>query len=127
MDDKEKEKYHESVTNEPILTADEEQLVGSFFNHHSIEVSDNGFSHRVMRHLPQDSYLLNRIWTVICSVIGLLLLIFNNGWRAISGTFYGLWTDLSTSVAYQQNTIIIYLTLLGILMVGGYQLVKSEL
>ena len=56
MDDKQKEQYRETVTNEPIMvTEEDETLVNSFFSDHHVEVEDNGFTHRVMRNLPQSA------------------------------------------------------------------------
>lgn len=127
MDDKRKEQYHETVTREQILVTDEdERLVNSFFNSHPIEVSDQGFSHRVMRHLPKSARQMNLIWTVVCTVLGILLLFFSNGLQALCGTISGLWADLFTNMLYHQSLLMTYLALICVLMVGGYMAATSE-
>ncbi len=127
MDDKRKEQYHETVTREPIMVTDEdERLVNSFFNSHPIEVSDQGFSHRVMRHLPKTAWQMNRIWTIVCTLLGILLLFLNKGVQALCGSISGLWADLSTNMLYHQSLLMTYLALICVLMVGGYMAATSE-
>ena len=127
MDDKRKEQYHETVTREPIMVTDEdERLVNSFFNSHPIEVSDQGFSHRVMRHLPKTAWQMNRIWTIVCTLLGILLLFLNKGVQALCGSISGLWADLSTNMLYHQSLLMTYLALICVLMVGGYIAATSE-
>ena len=127
MDDKRKEQYHETVTREPIMVTDEdERLVSSFFNSHPIEVSDQGFSHRVMRHLPKTAWQMNRIWTIVCTLLGIVLLFLNKGVQALCGSISGLWADLSTNMLYHQSLLMTYLALICVLMVGGYMAATSE-
>ena len=127
MDDKRKEQYHETVTREPIMVTDEdERLVNSFFNSHPIEVSDQGFSHRVMRHLPKTAWQMNRIWTIVCTLQGILMLFLNKGVQALCGSISGLWADLSTNMLYHQSLLMTYLALICVLMVGGYMAATSE-
>ena len=127
MDDKRKEQYHETVTREPIMVTDEdERLVNSFFNSHPIEVSDQGFSHRVMRHLPKTAWQMNRIWTIVCTLLGIVLLFLNKGVQALCGSISGLWADLSTNMLYHQSLLMTYLALICVLMVGGYMAATSE-
>ena len=127
MDDKRKEQYHETVTREPIMVTDEdERLVNSFFNSHPIEVSDQSFSHRVMRHLPKTAWQMNRIWTIVCTLLGILLLFLNKGVQALCGSISGLWADLSTNMLYHQSLLMTYLALICVLMVGGYMAATSE-
>lgn len=127
MDDKRKEQYHETVTREPIMVTDEdERLVNSFFNSHPIEVSDQGFSHRVMRHLPKTAWQMNRIWTIVCTLLGILLFFLNKGVQALCGSISGLWADLSTNMLYHQSLLMTYLALICVLMVGGYMAATSE-
>ena len=127
MEDKKKEQYRETVTREQIMiTEEDETLVNSFFSNHQIEVEDNGFTHRVMRNLPKSAWQKNRIWTILCSLLGILLLYYTKGLQTLVGTFSGLWADMSTNVVYQQNPLIIYITIIALLMTGGYMAVTSE-
>ena len=127
MDDKQKEQYRETVTNEPIMvTEEDETLVNSFFSNLHVEDEDNGITHSVMRNLPQSAWQKNRIWTILCSVLGVLLLYYTKGLRTLFGTFFGLLADATTNMVYQQNPLIVYLTILALVMTGGYMVVTSE-
>ena len=62
MDDKQKEQYRETVTNEPIMvTEEDETLVNSFFSDPHVEVEDNGFTPSVMSTLPPTAWPYNRL------------------------------------------------------------------
>jgi polyferredoxin len=127
MEDKIKEACRETVTNEPIMIMEEDEtLVNSFFTGHQMEVPDNGFTHRVMRNLPKSSWQKNRIWTIFCIVLGVVLLYYGKVWHTLLGTISGLWADASTNMIYQQNPLMIYLTVIALLMTGGYMVVTSE-
>ena len=59
-------------------------LVRQFFNEHTEEIADHGFSKRVMRHLPDRAVRLNRIWTAICIVVGIAFFVAVKGWNVIA-------------------------------------------
>lgn len=43
-----------------------DKLLTSFFAEHRQEIADNGFSRRVLRHLPDRSHHLAQIWAAFC-------------------------------------------------------------
>ena len=51
---------------------------------------------------------------------------YTKGLRTLFGTFFGLLADASTNMVYQQNPLIVYLTILALVMTGGYMVVTSE-
>ena len=48
------------------MMENDDKLLTSFFAEHRQEIADNGFSRRVLRHLPDRSRHLAQIWTAFC-------------------------------------------------------------
>ena len=49
----------------------DDELVAMFFAEQKQELEDDGFSKRVMQQLPSRSLRLSRIWTLVCSLLGI--------------------------------------------------------
>ena len=49
---------------------DNDKLLKDFFAENKREIADNGFSRRVMHHLPDRSNRLARLWTVFVMAVG---------------------------------------------------------
>ena len=73
----------ENMTNKQMLSDDE--LVAMFFEENKQELADDGFSHRVMEQLPTRMVRLSRIWTAVCSVLGIVFLIWVDGLALLKG------------------------------------------
>ncbi len=54
------------------MTDNDDKLIKEFLAANRPEVADMGFSRRVMHRLPDRAYRLNRIWSVLCMVAGVL-------------------------------------------------------
>jgi len=65
------------------MNDNDEQLIQMFFAEQRQDIPDQGFSRRVMRQLPSRAWQLNRIWTAICSVVGILLFFFCGGTQIV--------------------------------------------
>ncbi len=88
----------------------DELLVRSFMQTHYFEVADDGFSARVMRHLPDRMLLLLRVWRAICVVAGVVLVCCCRALSAEWGMIKGWISDLLTCNAV--------LVTPGVLMLG---------
>lgn len=66
-----------SCANEQMALNDvDEQLLQAFFADHQEEIADDGFSNRVMQHLPAPSHRrLERWWQVACLVMGVIFIV----------------------------------------------------
>ena len=53
------------------MIENDEQMLIRFFEENRLEIEDNGFTERVVRQLPTRAVKLNRIWTLICWVVGI--------------------------------------------------------
>ncbi len=74
--------------------------MASFFAEHRQDIADNGFSRRVLRHLPDNSQRLSQIWTACCFTLALVLLVAFGGLQAILNTLCETFeTSLRSGVA----------------------------
>ena len=97
-----------------------------FFNQQRFDVEDNGFSHRVMRMLPDRARRLNRLWTAVCTVVAAFF-VAGRGWKAVSGSLQGAWADISNhDLMYQLSPLTIYMGLLFLAIAGSYRLVSKS-
>lgn len=62
---------------EPMgLSIADEQMIQMFFADHQEEIPDDGFSQRVMQHLPAPSHRrMERWWQVACLVMGVIFIV----------------------------------------------------
>ena len=62
---------------EPMdLNIADEQMIQMFFADHQEEIPDDGFSQRVMQHLPAPSHRrMERWWQVACLVMGVIFIV----------------------------------------------------
>ena len=65
---------------------DNDKLLKDFFAENKREIADNGFSRRVMHHLPDRSNRLARLWTVFVMTVGATLFVTLGGLEAVWGT-----------------------------------------
>lgn len=73
---------------------DEEMLV-RFMHEQKKEVEDNGFSRKVMRRLPQQHRLANRIFNILCTGVCLLLFYLLDGVAIMFNTMQQLLASLT--------------------------------
>lgn len=65
-----------SANEQMALNDADEQLLQAFFADHQEEIADDGFSDRVMQHLPAPSHRrLERWWQVACLVMGVIFIV----------------------------------------------------
>ena len=60
------------------MMENDDKLLTSFFAEHRQEIADNGFSRRVLRHLPDRSRHLAQIWTAFCFTLALVPQVVNH-------------------------------------------------
>ena len=65
-----------SANEQMALNDADEQLLQAFFADHQEEIADDGFSDRVMQHLPTPSHRrMERWWQVACIVMGVVFIV----------------------------------------------------
>lgn len=61
------------------MTESDEQMLVRFFEENRQDFADNGFTERVAKQLPSRTMKINRIWTVICWIVGIAFFYFMDG------------------------------------------------
>lgn len=88
----------------------DEELLTSFFDAHTIEIPDEGFSARVMRRLPRRAKRLNQIWATICFGAAMALFVLYDGTEQVHDLMTTVWGNIIgvlTILPYQLGTIMV--------------------
>lgn len=104
----------------------DELLVRKFFEENKAELPDDGFSQRVMRRLPDRARRLNRIWTAVCVVAGVLMCFAFNWINGLVAVLNGWVSELQLHVGHYVIFYAVWLLLLTVIFVGGYKAVADE-
>ena len=126
------------------LSAQDEQLLQSFFAECRMDIPDDGFSDRVMQALPSSEMekevakrrRLEHLWTAACVAIGIVAAVVCQGWEQIQSFLYGMKIDFlvsgsraltqSLNVLGQSHNLLLMLAgALVIVMVWGYNEVSD--
>lgn len=101
---------------------DDDQLIRQFMQARREDISDNGFSDRVMRHIPFE----RPFWTYIASALFILtalaaLLIWFDGWSVLCSIFVHIYT----AIAYVKHMAFEPLYLLVFIALGGWLAIEK--
>jgi len=126
------------------LSAQDEQLLQSFFADCRMDIPNDGFSDRVMQALPSSEMekevakrrRLEHLWTAACVAIGIVAAVVCQGWEQIQSFLYGMKIDFlvsgsraltqSLNVLGQSHNLLLMLAgALVIVMVWGYNEVSD--
>lgn len=104
----------------------DELIVRKFFEENKVDIPDDGFSRRVMRRLPDRARRLNRIWTAVCVLSGLLLAA-KCGWiGALVTCFCDFFANLDVHLWLVGRPCLVWLLLLSAIFLGGYKVLAEE-
>ena len=76
-----------------------DKLIQEFFAKQKQEIPDNGFSRRVMHHLPYRTGLLVKIWSVFITLVAVVLFFAYDGLQAVAGTARDIFVSMVQSGA----------------------------
>lgn len=102
----------------------DDQLLEKFFQTaRQMEVADNGFSDRVMQHIPNERTLkLSRMWTAFCILVAVVIFVVFHGWDII---VYGLVMMVNTPPSSQQ--LLTYVASIGVIgLLALYEVIGRE-
>ena len=118
------------------MTEDNEHLLQQFFSEAAIRPQDDGFSRRVMQHLPSRINWFERLWTACCVLTFLALFVAFRGWELLAVHFEVLLRTLAVhcevllrTVAVEPvsvNPLVLATILFGLLFVGVGEVVLRE-
>ena len=83
---------------------DNDKLLRDFFAENKQGIADNGFSRRVMHHLPGRSNHLARIWSAFVMTVAAVLFVWLGGLEAAWGTIREVFISMIT-VSYTHLTL----------------------
>ena len=121
------------------LSAQDEQLLQSFFADCRMDIPDDGFSDRVMQALPSSEMekeaakrrRLEHLWTAACVAMGVVAAFVCQGWEQIQAFLYAMKIDFLLSgshvltqsinvLGHSHNLLMALAGALVLLMVWGY-------
>lgn len=97
---------------------DEDMLI-RFMHEQKEEVKDNGFSHRVMRHLPKKHQWINWLFNAVCVTVCLCLFYILNGMEILFNTLKELSLSCSPQVLIGNANLTTLGIALGALVIIG--------
>lgn len=98
----------------------DDKLIRTFFAEQKQEISDNGFSRRVMHHLPCHTSLLLKVWSVFVMLVAIVLFLAFDGLQAIVYTVRDIFVSLIQNEATtgidpkSLGIVVLVLTFLGV-------------
>lgn len=104
----------------------DELLVRKFFEENRTDIPDSGFTRRVMRRLPDRTRRLNRIWTAICVALGVVVAVKLDWLEALSSQVKNAADTVMANHVIADNPFLLFIGLLLLIFLGGYNLISSE-
>lgn len=109
------------------MTDDRDELiVRKFFEENKIDVPDDGFSRRVMRRLPDRERRLSRVWTAVCAVLGVLLVVKNDWLGVVWAQVQGLFDKASELPLMSGSHVVMFLSVLIVISLWGYKAISED-
>lgn len=121
-----------SANEQMALNDADEQLLQAFFADHQEEIADDGFSDRVMQHLPAPSHRrMERWWQVACIVMGVVFIVSTQMVSSLEDSLFAskvtammlfskALCSLGELVAQPQQLLMLLAGMVTILCVWGY-------
>ena len=121
-----------SANEQMALNDADEQLLQAFFADHQEEIADDGFSNRVMQHLPAPSHRrLERWWQVACLVMGVIFIVSTQMVSSLEDSLFAskvtammlfskVLCSLGELIAQPQQLLLLLAGMVTILCVWGY-------
>lgn len=81
----------------------DDKLLQQFFSDNRKEIEDNGFSRRVMHHLPNRYYRISQLWSLFCFTLAVVLFFVLDGLQLVLGPYAKL--SPAPYKAVQRNSI----------------------
>ena len=109
--------YDKNNNKQPLS---DDELVAMFFEENRQEIADDGFSQHVMKQLPSLSIRLRRIWTLVCSVVGIAFFFLADGIGQLKLVLFnatGNFVGFLSSIDFHSWSPLMVLAAIGLLMV----------
>lgn len=88
------------------MMENDDKLLVQFFAENRQEIADNGFTYRVMHHLPDRTRRISQLWVTFCYTLALVLFFVFNGMQVVSDLLREAFTAASqTNIDIAQTGI----------------------
>ena len=105
---------------------DNDRLLQQFFSEAaSQQIEDNGFTERVMQHLPSRMNWFVRIWNTVCIVLFAVLFVVFRGWDLLAVQLEVMLRTMSTH-SFSINLLMMFTIVFGLLFVGVGEVALRE-
>ena len=105
---------------------DNDRLLQQFFSEAaSQQIEDNGFTERVMQHLPSRMTWVVRIWNTVCIVLFAVLFVVFRGWDLLAVQLEVMLRTMSTH-SFSINLLMMFTIVFGLLFVGVGEVALRE-
>ena len=98
------------------MTEIDDKMLKQFFNDNKNEVEDNGFSERVMSHLPAQR--LAKLWTLISFLLAITLFVILDGFQIIAGILRNVFVSLVQNGAENVDPKSLLIALIVLVVIG---------
>ena len=97
---------------------DNDRLLQQFFSEAAgQQIEDNGFTERVMQHLPSRVNWFVRIWNTVCIGLFAVLFVVFRGWDLLAVQLEVMLRTMSTQ-SFSINLLMVFTIVFGLLFVG---------
>ena len=101
-------------------------LLQQFFSEASQQqIADDGFSRRVMQHLPSRINWFTRLWNAFCILVFVVLFVAFDGWSMLAVQLEVFVRTMAVQ-SFSINLLMVASVLFGLLFVGAGELIYSE-
>lgn len=104
------------------MMENDDKLIKSFMLTNKHEIEDNGFSRRVIRHLPQRAKWLSDMLSTICTIICCILFYVFNGFEILFRTVYEIITSQSYHLISDVNFQSLVIATIVLIIIGVQRL-----
>lgn len=112
--------------NENMCPDDDSRLIAAFFAENVADVPDDGFSGRVMHRLPRCKSNINRIWTWLCIIAGVVFLVLTKSWLVPYSILNGMLEDIDVVQLLHFNYVPYIVAMFVISVLLGYSLADER-
>ena len=85
------------------MKENDDKLLVAFFAENRQEIADNGFTRRVMHHLPDRTRRISQVWVTFCFTLALVLFFAFDGLQLVLGTLRETFTAAAQSGVTELN------------------------
>ena len=108
------------------MIEDNDRLLQQFFSEAaSQQIADDGFTERVMQHLPSRMNWFVRIWNTVCIGLFVVLFIVFRGWNLLAVQLEVMLRTMSTH-SFSVNLLMVFTIIFGLLFVGVGEVIYKE-